>query len=148
MTNENNEYAEAYAEALGVSTSSIDLTNDTLAALRSEINQLRAEILGLRENAVELAGIAFNEQRYGEWFEANFVERLDDMVETMVREKVEYMVDDDYINSRVDLSEHDVAEYVDTDAIARDVLNDSGIEDKIEEMINDAIDGLEVQITR
>lgn len=146
MTNENNEYAEAYAAALGAATN--ESNYDAVAELRSEINRLCAEVQGLRENAAELAGIAFNEQRYGEWFEANFVERLDDMVETMVREKVEYMVDDDYINSRVDLSEHDVSEYVDTDAIARDVLSDSGLEDKIEEMINDAIDGLEVQITR
>jgi hypothetical protein len=39
-------------------------------------------------------------------------------------------------------------DYIDTDSIAREVIESDKIQDKIEEIVNDAIDSIEVQLVR
>jgi hypothetical protein len=58
------------------------------------------------------------------------------------------VVDDDYIEERIDLGNYNVNDYIDTDSIAREVIESDKIQDKIEEIVNDAIDGIEVQLVR
>jgi hypothetical protein len=54
----------------------------------------------------------------------------------------------DYIEERIDLGNYNVNDYIDTDSIAREVIESDKIQDKIEEIVNDAIDGIEVQLVR
>jgi hypothetical protein len=58
------------------------------------------------------------------------------------------VVDDSYIEERIDLGNYNVNDYIDTDSIAREVIESDKIQDKIEEIVNDAIDGIEVQLVR
>jgi hypothetical protein len=68
MTNETNEYTEAYAAALGVATDS-KITHDTLVAFRTEINFLRREMEGLRVTVAELTTIALGDDKFDKWFD-------------------------------------------------------------------------------
>jgi hypothetical protein len=61
---------------------------------------------------------------------------------------IESVVDDDYIEERIDLGNYNVNDYIDTDSIAREVIESDKIQDKIEEIVNDALDGIEVQLVR
>jgi hypothetical protein len=54
----------------------------------------------------------------------------------------------DYIEERIDLGNYNVNDYVDTDSIAREVIESDKIQNKIEEIVNDAIDSIEVQLVR
>jgi len=146
MTNETNGYTEAYAAALRVAT---DESNyDAIAELRSEINRLRAEVETLRVNTVELAEIAFGNGKFDRWFDDRFGDSLTELVENQVRENVEDLVDEDYINDKVDLSQHDISDHIDPDYIITRMLEGSEFSDKVEEMINDALDSIEVQLVR
>jgi hypothetical protein len=58
------------------------------------------------------------------------------------------VVDDSYIEERIDLGNYNVNDYIDTDSIAREVIESDKIQDKIEEIVNDALDGIEVQLVR
>ena len=147
MTNETNEYTEAYAAALGVATDS-KITHDTLVAFRTEINFLRREVEGLRVTVAELTTIALGDDKFDKWFDGKFGDSLTTLVEEQVRETIEDVVDDSYIEERIDLGNYNVNDYVDTDSIAREVIESDKIQDKIEEIVNDAIDGIEVQLVR
>ena len=147
MTNETNEYTEAYAAALGVATDS-DITHDTLAAFRSEINRLRMEIESLRVNTVQLAELAFGEEKFNRWFDDRFGDSLTNLVDNQVRETVEHVVDEEYVNDKVDLSNHDISDYIDPDYIIGRMLEGSEFSDKVEEIVNDALDSIEVQLVR
>ena len=46
------------------------------------------------------------------------------------------------------MGNYNVNDYVDTDSIAREVIESDKIQNKIEEIVNDAIDGIEVQLVR
>jgi hypothetical protein len=50
--------------------------------------------------------------------------------------------------NRIDLGNYNVNDYVDTDSIAREVIESDKIQDKIEEIVNDALDSIEVQLVR
>lgn len=147
MTNETNEYTEAYAAALSVATDS-KITHDTLVAFRTEINFLRQEIEGLRMTVVELTTIALGDEKFNKWFDDRFGDSLTDLVDNQVRVTIENVVDDDYIEERIDLGNYNLNDYIDTDDIAREVIESDKIQDKIEEVVNDAIDGIEVQLVR
>ena len=147
MTNETDEYTEAYAAALGVATDS-KITHDTLVAFRTEINFLRREVEGLRVTVAELTTIALGDDKFDRWFDDKFGDSLTTLVEDQVRENVESIVDGDYIENLFDLGNFDVNSYVDTDSIAREVIESDKIQNKIEEIVNDAIDGIEVQLVR
>lgn len=147
MTNETNEYTEAYAAALGVATGN-DITHDTLVAFRSEINRLRMEIESLRVNTVQLAELAFGEEKFGKWFDDRFGDSLTELVDNQVRETVEHVVDEEYVNDKVDLSNHDISDYIDPDYIIGRMLEGSEFSDKVEEIVNDALDSIEVQLVR
>jgi hypothetical protein len=77
-----------------------------------------------------------------------FGDSLTTLVEEQVRETIESVVDDSYIEERIDLGNYNVNDYVDTDSIAREVIESDKIQDKIEEIVNDAIDSIEVQLVR
>jgi hypothetical protein len=147
MTNETNEYTEAYAAALGVATDS-KITHDTLVAFRTEINILRREVEGLRVTVAELTTIALGDEKFDKWFDTRFGDSLTDLVDNQVRVTIENVVDDDYIEKRIDLGNYNLNDYIDTDDIAREVIESDKIQDKIEEIVNDAIDGIEVQLVR
>ena len=150
MTNETSEYTEAYAAAaaaLGVATDS-KITHDTLVAFRTEINFLRREVEGLRVTVAELTTIALGDDKFDKWFDNRFSDSLTTLVEEQVRENVESIVDGDYIENLFDLGHFDVNSYVDTDSIAREVIESDKIQDKIEEIVNDALDSIEVQLVR
>jgi len=147
MTNETNEYTEAYAAALGVATDS-NITHDTLVAFRTEINRLRMEIESLRVNTVQLAELAFGGEKFDRWFDDRFGDSLTELVDNQVRETVENVVDEDYINDKVDLSSHEVSDYIDPDYIVSRMLEGSEFSDKVEEIVNDALDSIEVQLVR
>ena len=147
MTNETNEYTEAYAAALNVPTNN-DITHDTLVAFRTEINRLRMEIESLRVNTVQLAELAFGGEKFDRWFDDRFGDSLTELVDNQVRETVENVVDEDYINDKVDLSSHEVSDYIDPDYIVSRMLEGSEFSDKVEEIVNDALDSIEVQLVR
>jgi polyhydroxyalkanoate synthesis regulator phasin len=147
MANETNEYTEAYAAALGVATDS-KITHDTLVAFRTEINFLRREVEGLRVTVAELTTIALGDDKFDRWFDDKFGDSLTTLVEEQVRENVESIVDDNYIEERIDLGNYNVNDYIDTDSIAREVIESDKIQDKIEEIVNDALDSIEVQLVR
>jgi hypothetical protein len=77
-----------------------------------------------------------------------FGDSLTTLVEEQVRENVESIVDDDYIEERIDLGNYNVNDYIDTDSIAREVIESDKIQNKIEEIVNDALDSIEVQLVR
>jgi hypothetical protein len=77
-----------------------------------------------------------------------FGDSLTTLVEEQVRENVESIVDDTTSRNRFDLGNFDVNSYVDTDSIAREVIESDKIQDKIEEIVNDALDSIEVQLVR
>jgi hypothetical protein len=54
----------------------------------------------------------------------------------------------DYIEERIDLGNYNVNDYIDTDSIAREVIESDKIQNKIEEIVNDALDSIEVQLVR
>jgi hypothetical protein len=121
MTNETSEYTEAYAAALGVATDS-KITHDTLVAFRTEINFLRREMEGLRVTVAELTTIALGDDKFDKWFDDKFGDSLTTLVEEQVRETIEDVVDDNYIEERIDLGNYNVNDYIDTDSIAREVI--------------------------
>ena len=65
-----------------------------------------------------------------------------------MRETIEDVVDDSYIEERIDLGNYNVNDYIDTDSIAREVIESDKIQNKIEEIVNDALDSIEVQLVR
>jgi hypothetical protein len=91
MTNETNEYTEAYAAALGVATDS-KITHDTLVAFRTEINFLRREVEGLRVTVAELTTIALGDDKFDRWFDDKFGDSLTTLVEEQVRETIEALL--------------------------------------------------------
>jgi hypothetical protein len=105
MANETNEYTEAYAAALGVATDS-KITHDTLVAFRTEINFLRQEVEGLRVTVAELTTIALGDEKFDKWFDTRFGDSLTTLVEEQVRETIEDVVDDSYIEERIDLGNY------------------------------------------
>jgi hypothetical protein len=88
------------------------------------------------------------DDKFNKWFDDRFDDSLTTLVEEQVRETVENVVDGDYIESHFDLGNFDVNSYVDTDSIAREVIESDKIQNKIEEIVNDALDGIEVQLVR
>ena len=114
---------------------------ETLAAMRREVEHLRVVVS-------ELAAIALGDDKFNKWFDDRFGTSLTDLVEEQVRETIEDIVDDSYIEERFDMSNYDLNDYIDTDAIARQVIESDTIQDKMEEIVNDAIDGIEVQLVR
>jgi len=124
------------------------ITHDTLVAFRTEINFLRREVEGLRVIVAELTTIALGDDKFDRWFDDKFGDSFTTLVEDQVRENVESIVDGDYIENLFDLGNFDVNSYVDTDSIAREVIESDKIQNKIEEIVNDAIDSIEVQLVR
>jgi hypothetical protein len=121
---------------------------ESIAQLKLIISELRQEIEGLRMTVAELTTIALGDEKFDTWFDNRFGTSLTDLVENQVRETIEDVVDDSYIEERFDMSNYDLNDYIDTDEIARQVIESDKIQDKIEEIVNDAIDGIEVQLVR
>lgn len=121
---------------------------ESIAQLKLNIAALRQEIEGLRLTVSELTTIALGDEKFDKWFDTRFGDSLTTLVEDQVRETIEDIVDDDYIEKRIDLGNYNLNDYIDTDDIAREVIESDKIQDKIEEVVNDAIDNIEVQITR
>ena len=121
---------------------------ESIAQLKLLIADLRREVEGLRVTVAELTTIALGDDKFDRWFDNKFGDSLTTLVEEQVRENVESIVDGDYIEERIDLGNFDVNSYVDTDSIAREVIESDKIQDKIEEIVNDALDGIEVQLVR
>jgi len=118
----------------------IDLKG-TIAAMRREVESLRVVVS-------ELAALALGNDKFDKWFDDRFGDSLTNLVDEQVRETVENVVDDDYIERHFDLSNYDLNDHIDVDAIARQVIESSEIQDKMEEIVNDAIDNIEVQLVR
>ena len=121
---------------------------ERIAQLKLIIADLRREVEGLRVTVAELTTIALGDDKFNKWFDDRFDDSLTTLVEEQVRETVENVVDEDYINDKVDLGNFDVDSYVDTDAIAREVIESDKIDERINEIVNDALDGIEVQLVR
>jgi hypothetical protein len=88
------------------------------------------------------------DEKFDKWFDTRFGDSLTDLVDNQVRVTIENVVDDDYIEKRIDLGNYNLNDYIDTDDIAREVIESDKIQDKIEEIVNDAIDSIEVQLVR
>lgn len=121
---------------------------ESIAQLKLLIADLRREVESLRVTVAELTTIALGDDKFDKWFDDKFGDSLTTLVEEQVRENVESIVDDDYIEAHFNLGNFDVNNYVDTDSIAREVIESYKIQDKIEEIVNDALDSIEVQLVR
>jgi hypothetical protein len=121
---------------------------ESIAQLKLIIADLRREVEGMRVTVAELTTIALGDDKFNKWFDDRFGDSLTNIVEEQVRENVQNIVDGDYIESHFDLGNFDVNSYVDTDSIAREVIESDKIQNKIEEIVNDALDGIEVQLVR
>ena len=121
---------------------------ESIAQLKLIISELRQEVEGLRSTVAQLTTIALGDEKFDKWFDDRFGTSLTDLVEEQVRETIEDVVDDSYIEERFDLGNYNVNDYIDTDDIARQVIESDTIQDKIEEIVNDAIDNIEVQLVR
>lgn len=121
---------------------------ESIAQLKLYIAELRQEVEGLRSTVAQLTTIALGDDKFNKWFDDRFGTSLTDLVEEQVRETIEDVVDDSYIEERFDLGNYNINDYIDTDDIARQVIESDKIQDKIEEIVNDALDGIEVQLVR
>jgi hypothetical protein len=121
---------------------------ESIAQLKLLIADLRREVEGMRVTVAELTTIALGNEKFDKWFDDRFGDSLTTLVEEQVRENVQNIVDGDYIEAHFDLGNFDVNSYVDTDSIAREVIESDKIDEKINELINDALDGIEVQLVR
>jgi hypothetical protein len=121
---------------------------ESIAQLKLIIADLRREVEGMRVTVAELTTIALGDDKFNKWFDDRFGDSLTNIVEEQVRENVQNIVDGDYIENHFDLGNFDVNSYVDTDAIAREVIESDKIDERINEIVNDALDGIEVQLVR
>ncbi len=121
---------------------------ESIAQLKLLIADLRREVEGMRVTVAELTTIALGNEKFDKWFDDRFGDSLTTLVEEQVRENVQNIVDGDYIEAHFDLGNFDVNSYVDTDSIAREVIESDKIDERINELVNDALDSIEVQLVR
>ena len=118
--------------------------------LEAKAQELQSMLNSLQATVVNVTEIAFVESKFADWFD----EKYNDHFDNAVRETIDNVVDDSYIENRIDVSHFadQILYHLDVSGIVDDVVEHSKfercIEEKINDAVNEAMDSIEVQLVR
>ena len=128
----------------------VEMLELKIIELEAKAQDLQSMLNSLQATVVNITEMAFVESKFADWFDENYNDHFDNAV----RETIDRVVDDSYIEDRIDASQFadQILYHLDVSGIVDDVVEHSKfercVEEKVNDAVNEAMDSIEVQLVR